>query len=131
MRRTVKLAVYALHILAVCDHSMHTASTGGHHVHLVFQRFPPPTINILCCAVPIRYCISSYMEYINQFCIWSIATLCLVSPFITLFNAFITGSIKLQAYMLLCFPLFTSSPLQLIVQAMKGAILPVCWCTTL
>ena len=97
VRKPVKLAVYALHILAVCNHSMLTASSSGQHIHLVSLSFPlQPSIH---CTVPI----SIYMEYINQVCIWSISTLCLVGPFITLFNTSITGSIKLQAPMLVYF----------------------------
>ena len=88
-------------VLAVCGHSMLTASSSGQDVHLVSLRFPlQPSIY---CTVPISYCISIYMEYINQVCIWSISTLCLVSHFINLFNTFITGSINLQAPMLLYF----------------------------
>ena len=127
VRRTVKLAVYALHILAVCDHSMLTASSSGQHAHLVSLRFSPHQPSIYC-AVPIRNCISICMEYINQVCIWSISTLSLVGPFInhTLQHlhhwlnqtassrAFI---ISLCSYHLLC--------------NCTGAILPVCRYTTL
>ena len=102
MRRTVKLAVYALHILAVCDHSRLTPSSSRQHVHLV-SLGSPTNHRAIYCAVPIRYCISIYMEYINQICIRLISTLCLVDPFITFFNTFTTGSIKLQAPMLLYF----------------------------